>query len=80
MNTPRMLINRTSATATDVLAYALKARPDLPVTGWEHYLTGMADDGTGTFHYDRPDENGQISHAIQVRCHGSHRLVTVEDL
>lgn len=48
----------TSPRMTDAARRVLNVvalREDLPVDGWDHYLTGAGDDGVSTFHYDRPD-------------------------
>jgi len=33
-------------------------RENLPLGGWEHYFSGMSDDGVSTFHFDRAPEDG----------------------
>lgn len=43
-----------------ILRAASERGIELPVDGWEHYFTGLGDDGLGTFAYDRTDGRSLI--------------------
>jgi hypothetical protein len=44
---------------------------DLPLDGWEHYFTGMSDDGASVFHFDRAPEDGHGWLCVIVDAEGT---------